>query len=454
MDIIDLYKSILTAASLTSDSEGYVSSIVRADVTRKPEPTLINGKRLVLPTNDQLRSPSSEKVIFHPLSENIMRSESEVITKLRNCANIRLNYTLVILVNSIIDMISSVDKHKTLTPDQSEILSIAADADMVTLDSFMKMYTEALKQNTSGALVTMFLKRGGIVSGKKYSRVGVIGFPFFKELQEEKETYYGVKLRKKDRQSLLNIFKYILPSIDEEGYYNRGSDSTVAPYLDAIMKAFMAVGSRFNDFIENYKDFVEPYEHLLINSEWVEIFDNLEVMIPQIRKIPVQAGNEGSAKLSETQNNVVQTVAQPPNQLNYITPETPAQPAWIQPQQMQQPAPLSPQPMPPVQQRTPPNTGGKLDFGALRGNLQSIAPVQIPPSMAVGMPQQQQYFSPHQQFAAPPMDRHQQRLMQTVQQQQYQQQFQSPYPQYQQQQYPQQFQFQQQPMNQPFGSSI
>lgn len=414
MEIIELYKSILTAASLTSDKDGYVSSIVRADIERKPEPTLINGKRLVLPTNEQLRSPSVDKIVFHPLSENIMRSESEIISKLRNCATIRLNYTLVILVNSVIDMISSVDKHKMLNPEQAEILSVAAEADMTTLDSFMKMYTEAMKQNKGGALITTYLKRGGIIDGKKYSRVGIVGFPFYKELSEDKEVYYGVKLRKKDRQSLLNIFQYLLPGIENDGIYNRGSDSTVAPYLDALMKAFMAVGSKFNDFIEEYKDFVEPSEHLLINSDWVESFDNLEVMIPQIRKIPIQAGNEGTSKLAEAVNIATPVVTAPPP-LSYATPpqvqpapQVMAQPMQVLQQQAQQPMQW---PMQQMQQPTyiqaPPQpapqvtSGGKLDFSSVSRNLGAINPAMIPSSLAMSDPatmQRMQYAQQQQMY--------------------------------------------------------
>ena len=47
-------------------------------------PFTIGGKRVVLPTKENLRTPEDNTIVFHPLSENITRSESEVLKAMRD----------------------------------------------------------------------------------------------------------------------------------------------------------------------------------------------------------------------------------------------------------------------------------------------------------------------------------------------------------------------------------
>jgi hypothetical protein len=56
----------------------------------------------------------------------------------------------------------------------------------------------------------------------------------------------------------------------------------------------------------------EP-DDMMIEDGWVETFDNLEVMIPEIRMIPMQAGNEGTTKTDILRSDVRQAdvVAKP-----------------------------------------------------------------------------------------------------------------------------------------------
>lgn len=297
MNLIKLYESILGCAGMATDADGFVSAIGPGG---KLSPALMDGKRIVLPTKLQLTSQDMQnRVRFHPLSENTLRGESDVIIKLRQLMNIRLNYTLAALGNNLLNIIGSVAEHHKLTPDQHELLSAVKDVDQKTLDAFADIIVGAIKDKPDRFLVNIFLKRRSIIKAKTWGRGGIVTFPLYEELKGENEKVGGVKLRAKDRTALIQLYDYMLPGIDQAEEYNRGSDSDVAPYLDALMKTVLGVASRINDILVLFGDKIDLGDELLFNADWVETFDNLGTMRQQIRDIPMQAGNEGSVKPGE-----------------------------------------------------------------------------------------------------------------------------------------------------------
>lgn len=426
MNILDLYKSILECGGLTTDDDGFVS--IKFD--KKGSPVLVNGKRLVLPTQKQLTSENwNDKVVFHPLSENILRGESEVITKMRSVFNIRLNYTFAAVAQNLLTIISSTSEHSKLTPEQGEVLSAVLEADETTLIAFTKMMVNSIGECPEKAFINIFLKRGGTIGGKKYSRVGIVTFPLYEELKKNQETYYGVKLRAKDRQALIQLYEYMLPGLDKEETYNFGTDSNIAPFLDALMGAVLGIGSKMNDILELFGKLIDSSDQLVFESEWVEAFENLNVMLPQIRQIPVQQGNEGKIKAAEpvaAAQPVVQQTTQP---LAYQAPQAPQQAGFVQQQQPQQYPFQHQQPQQFVQQPAQGLviTENGLDFNSLIRNRPQMAAVGLPFGAQQPMYQQQ---PPAPRWAAPTMP-----PVQMFPQQQFQPQYQ---PQYQQpiQQYP------------------
>ncbi len=396
MNIIDLYKSILECGNLTTDKDGYVS----VKITNSP--VLISGKRLVLPTQKQLTSNNwQEEIKFHPLSENILRGESEIITKLRSVFNIRLNYTFAAIAQNLFSIVASTAEHHLLNPEQSEMLSAIQEVDETTLDLFNKITIAAIKDSPEKAFINVFLKRGGTINGKKYSRVGVVTFPLYEELKNaEQDTIYGIKLRVKDKLAIKQLFEYILPNLDVAESYNFGTDSNIAPFLHALMGTVLNVGSKFNDVLELFSKEIDDSEMLLFASDWVPTFENLGEMLPQIRLIPTQIGNEGSVKLTEAVTPQVAPVQQPVQQplayqpvvaqptQTYQPPAPVAQP-WQHPQQQvyQQPQP--------VQQNGIVVTSDGVDFNSVLRTKPQIAAM----GMNVG---QQMMFQPQMNQQANP----------------------------------------------------
>jgi hypothetical protein len=200
----------------------------------------------------------------------------------------------------------------------------------------------------------------------------------------------------------------MFPRVEEDGSYNRGSDSDVAPNLDALMQASLAVISPLNDIIETFEnqlgDETHPASEMFIDCEWQQTFLNLGVMLNEIRRIPMQAGNEGSSgepnqvaqnlnvALPSTYPQPVQPGAQAPAVVQAPPQPTPAS-------QMHAPVAAPPAPAPVASSPAPANRQSLEGFLAEREAQKAREQQQSPSWMpAAGhVPQQPQVFHQPQQ---------------------------------------------------------
>lgn len=381
MKLIELYKDILAVGSLRVDDEGMVSAAVAGSTT----PYMVEGKRLVLPTPQQMSNADwSNRVSFHPLQENILRGESKVMEKYRNAVNIRLNYVIGMIAQELMGLAVDVAAHKRLNPDQAILLSHLKDADEKSMAVFQSLMKAMGIGNKDRCFVHIFLKRGGVVQGKKYNRACIVSFPLYEELLKDEKQVYGVTMSKKHKAVIRALIEFILPGIDQPGHFDAGSESDIAPFLDCLMHGVMKVASCVNDVLANYEQFIDRADEYRYNDDWVEAFDNLAALLPEIRMIPMQAGNEGSVAKTPGQ------VAQAPQQLTNVAPPTSIA-TMPHPVHAAHP-PAGAVAMPQVQPTAPgwapatPTTGpvrtpdGKIDMGAtLRSNPQVAAAMGATP---------------------------------------------------------------------------
>lgn len=325
--LIDLYKSILLYCGMKADSNGYIDVVMG----KKKEPAMIGTSRMVLPTPDHQRNlDPKEKILFHPLTENILRGESEVITKLVLAINIKLNYTIGIVAQSLLSIVSSPELHSKLNMEQMELIVKIKDGDEKTLTTFISIMVNGIKNKPDKLFTNIYIKRGGYIGGTRYSRAAITSFPMYKGLLNDEFD----KLRKKDKETYLQLFQYIFPNIDNEETYSFGSTNQIAPNLDSLLRGSAKIASALNDVILTYKEFITDYEDVMFDSTWIDVFDNIGDLAAEIRQIPVQQGNDGVVEKP-------QPVAQP------VALQQPAYPFMQNPQmpqQMQQPMMQRPEP--------------------------------------------------------------------------------------------------------------
>lgn len=368
MKILEFYKSILTLGCLSADEQGLIS----AQLNGSQVPFMVDSKRMVLPTREHLANPNKKDiVIFHPLSENLLRGESDVMAKYRSAINIRLNYAIHTLILELTVLTLSPGTHSRLKPDQYELLSLLKDADDKTLDAYRNLFKAMPLGNVEKCFVHFFMKKNAMIAGKNHRRGAIVTFPLYEELCKEGTTAFGVKLRKKDHASIKAVLEYLFPKIAEKDTYSRGSLSDTAPTLDALLQGVLGIGSHVNAMVDDYEAVMDDIKALRYDDEWVSVLDNLGQFTNELRLLPMQAGNEGSLEQSN----------QAPAQKSLTNVAAPAahMPAPAPAPVYQTLAgPMASNPNAPVVVKT---ADGKLDFGAtLRNN-----PQMLPAGPAYGM---------------------------------------------------------------------
>lgn len=291
--MIKVYRQILDTANVHITDDDCVSlKEAQKDGEVKHIPLTIKGQRLVLPTPVQMRNSDWEKrVAFHPLSENTGRGESAVLERLRGLFAFRVNTVYPLLLLRLLQIGASPKDHEKLTPEQAEFLPLVKDADEKTIQAFAAICKETPATNPLKSFISLYLRRSAKLEGKDYFRAGVLTFPLYAEMMKGEEKVAGVALRKKDRKTLKDLMDYVLPHQGDAQYYSRGSNSRVAPSIDAVMNAMLAIAGPLNDVIERFDGLIP--QDLLIPTEWAETFENVESMTDEIRNMPMLRGNEG-----------------------------------------------------------------------------------------------------------------------------------------------------------------
>lgn len=332
MKLITLYKALLELGGMSSDRDGFVSGKLPGS-KEDPHPVTIKGKRLVLPTQKQLTTSDwSDRIVFHPLYENVLRGESQVIEKLRTLITTRVNVSVAIIGTALLELAGNTGEHSKLNPDQSMFLAKVRMLDKNTLDGWTDLCKSLDLADGKQNFIHIFLKRSGSVAGKKHARVGVVNFPVMKALCSGDEKIFGYKPRNKaHREVFKNLLEYIFKDILTDGAYNAGSDSSIAPYTDAMLRAFLNVIAPINDTIDLFSDIRPELVDLRFNSDWVEELDKLETYHPDIRSIPMQAGNEGTALIKGVSPATETPAHQEPVVQQQVAQTQPVQPVVTQP---------------------------------------------------------------------------------------------------------------------------
>jgi hypothetical protein len=304
MSIVSFYNKVLGVASLISDVEGNVSATL-AGSTR---PFTIEGKRLMLPTNEvQAMADKSKILVFHPLAENLLRGESEVMQHFRNAINLTLNMRLLDLLGHIVELAASPAQHGHLKPAHLTLITILKDADQKTFEAWDAIRQAMPLSDSSKCIAHIFIKKNAQIGGRNFRKGAIVSFPLYEELTKEGSNgAFGVKLRKKDHAAFKQLLEAVFPGIEEKNSYSRGGEATMAPTLDALLRAVLGLAGQINSVVDTFEDVLD-ISTLRYDDAWVEDAANLDKFEGELRLLPPQVGNEGS-----TDNKMVQPAAASP----------------------------------------------------------------------------------------------------------------------------------------------
>lgn len=296
MQLVALYKQILESIGLQVEDNDYVSMDLGGEKTPCNVTIGEESKRLVLPTQAILKEGNwTARVAFHPLCENVNLQESPVLKKLRTLINLRLNAVASVVLMELMTIAVNTDYHSKLSATASKYLSHVPDVDEKTLTALTKVLQ---KISTDGPhrLVNVYLRRGGQWKGNDVSRLAAVNFPILDAFDDDQLEIFGVKMRKKDKVAIGNLFNYVFPKAAEAGHYSYGSNSMIAPYFHALVRAYAKVAKQLNDVLTRYRKHIEAADELIANLDWVEMTDDLSVyrdLIPRLN------GNDGTRQDGE-----------------------------------------------------------------------------------------------------------------------------------------------------------
>lgn len=297
LSILDLYDQIIPSFGFKQTDEGY---FLTENPSGTATPSTIDGKRLVMPTQARLKEGFGEDFIpFHPLSESLSRTgTSEVQRRLQKSAKAIIGHHLLTTAVALMEVAADKDLHKGIPVKSSQFLRKLTDADKNTVAALGKILANAVKRNR---LVTVYLKASGMFGGKKMNRVATIRFPFLNDIHEDNPI--GVKLNKKQKETIIALFDLLLPNGLDHEEYSAGTNSRIAPYFTCFLEAYHKTISVLNKTVRLYK---KPL-HLTINEIPLYDLEILSLFPKAYNEIPPLKGNIGLTDSKEDLPEVIET---------------------------------------------------------------------------------------------------------------------------------------------------
>lgn len=287
MDVLSFYSGLLSAAGMGVNDKGEIF-IEMADTKNN---LTISGQTVVMPTKEVLAAGIKEdQIAFHPACEGIARKESTILKRYRKVISYRLNWVLAELLSQLMTIAVDTGQHAKLSPTQGEYLSVMANADKKTLDALEKVLSKLNNEKVDRRLISIFIKRPGLLKGKEYPRVAVVNFPILDAIKDADPSIFGVKMRQKDKDSIVKLFLTILPNAEILNEYSFGTNDMVAPNLYSLMMASVGLFEKINDKVLLFSDLLDVSDELTTDLSFV---NGLESLAKYRALIPEQRGNAG-----------------------------------------------------------------------------------------------------------------------------------------------------------------
>lgn len=294
-ETVDYYRTVLESLGYTIRGNRVI--LISAD---GEEEEIVDGKVLVLPDEDFLRNPKWDTEIpFHPLCENPVRGESEVVKMILGAVVGNLNVSMLGVMIHLYTNVASMADTKGLSTEQSELLSFVTNITPKVKAAILRMVQVVDCEETSTSLMTCNLRRRCPLGEVRYERVCVVRFPFAE--MDRKEKPYGLT-SVAEMDTVRGLLDYILPGWEVDDTYSVGTNSFVAPYFTSIMLMYSKIGSRLNEVIRLFQE-ISPSltAYLAPGAEKVYELINRPGHMEKLRDaIPPLDGNKGSIDSKQT----------------------------------------------------------------------------------------------------------------------------------------------------------
>lgn len=301
LKMLELYENVLNSLSHEVTDDGFVTTKEENGVSL---PIEVDGKRLVIPMPNLLSEGDARNIFFHPLKENIANGPSKVLEWFRSVVNEEMSGEFGASVYSLLATAADTNTHKTLTPQQSEVMDAVKSAKAGALKTFHSFILKSKKNNIP--FVHVYLKRGGKdpKTGEVYRWLATVTFPMYERFVKDPASITGTAPSKPDQKAIKDAIEFLYPGIGTDQQYSYGSNSVQASKFDALLGAIKNLRAQIFAVAEILKDthfFTEFDQPTMVWSDYV---GNLEHFKKEVLFVPMQAGNEGSVDVVENEGAV------------------------------------------------------------------------------------------------------------------------------------------------------
>lgn len=296
----EFYEPILAGLSIKDlTGDGRLSTTFNPE---KPSPVTVNGKRLCLPIKDILRAgKKDDQIIFHPLSENVTRGESETIKALRDYIQWRNQTVVVLLATELGRVAATPSEHKNYPAKAKKYLQQLSDFDERTYTHLLKLL-KAVKPDPDRRIISITLRQGSKSKEDGTMRSCQVHFPIFEDFEKDDLEIFEVKMpSKKAKQRIAKLFEIILGDEEVRQSYSYGSRNMDAPYLHALLTTHSLLAKRLNDIVHTHEKLLgeELAAQLTTNLDWLPGLEEFAILR---NMVPPQSGNEGAIKVADLAN--------------------------------------------------------------------------------------------------------------------------------------------------------
>lgn len=278
----------------------------------------VNGKYVALPYDEVLRNLSLEREIFHPLRENYLDPETNLMLIYRKRLELEINTKLCTLITNLITAASNPEKIKN--PDLVHILADIKSVNMQSLENFLKIIKKSIEEREEHYIYDTYIKRTGEIKGVLYACIGKIDFSLYKDivksLNDQSYSLYNVKLRKMDLLCYSSLFESIFPNISDEDLYSVGVDNKLFRYLETLLLLNRLVSSRINEvslMLKNVEIEDLDYEFSISDHTWYDLLNDIRDMEREIKLIPsIINPNEVKTNIKKYQEQILNQSSNPP----------------------------------------------------------------------------------------------------------------------------------------------
>lgn len=288
------YEKLLNDVGIQDGGEGKLS-IAKLNGTLSP--VTVDGKRLALPTRENLKSNDDGLIMFHPASEQLMSGPSPVLDALREYIMVRIYCTGIAIARSAMAISLDTALQKKVRGSGNELMRALTSSDKKMSETLDKVL-DNIGLTPDNRMYNIFLVASGSKENPRGLRTAKVSFPILDDANSDDTTeFFKVKMprKTKDKPCITALLAAIL-DVDLEKEHLKEYTSTLrqAPYFHSLITAFYDIATHQNKLIDSLSKADENIKGLEYNLDWSEEFDDFENFVKKVgHAVPLLPGNQG-----------------------------------------------------------------------------------------------------------------------------------------------------------------